>query len=353
MRVDVKPNTDIATQDGRKVGSYNSGVAFTRVDKIPSAITISANNPTILSGQNITFTANFLGENPSPTGSVNLMSGGTSLVTAQLFNGSIELHLTALPLGADSFTAQYVCVSNHSAATSQPVIVTVLAQMLQPTITLSSPSTEVVTGSSFIVTVSVASDGTSIPTGEVVLIHAGKATYYMTLKNGTEFITLGTSAAGTHTFTAEYLGDEIHAAATLVSRTVTVTDPQITVSPASGALSDANIGEAYSARFDASGGTASNVYSLSSGTLPSGLKLSSAGVLSGAIGTQTQAASYYFTIREIDVWQTSASASYTLAVKAAGLAAASSRTIPQVIGSPTNVDMAIGATRVRTSSPLR
>ncbi|WP_296599920.1 putative Ig domain-containing protein [Phenylobacterium sp.] len=84
-----------------------------------------------------------------------------------------------------------------------------------------------------------------------------------------------------------------------------------------GALPSATLGQSYSTTITASGinGTAS--YSLNSGSLPTGLSLSSSGVLSG---TPTGAGSYTFTILAQDTaGDTGVSPAYTITVSAASI----------------------------------
>jgi hypothetical protein len=63
--------------------------------------------------------------------------------------------------------------------------------------------------------------------------------------------------------------------------TVTPVCPTISLSPAANGLTDAYVGSAFSQTITASGGTSPYTYAVTSGTLPAGLVLSSAGVLSG------------------------------------------------------------------------
>lgn len=71
--------------------------------------------------------------------------------------------------------------------------------------------------------------------------------------------------------------------------------PVISLSP--GTLPDGTIGVAYSQAITASGGTAPYTFAVTSGTLPAGLALSAAGVVSG---TPTAAGSSTFTLRGTD-----------------------------------------------------
>ncbi|MDR3409576.1 MAG: fibronectin type III domain-containing protein [Formivibrio sp.] len=102
--------------------------------------------------------------------------------------------------------------------------------------------------------------------------------------------------AGTCTITASQAGDAAHSAATSVSRSFTVNAPTIAVAPSS--LPATTKGTAYSQTISASGsGIAPYSYGISSGALPAGLSLSSAGILSG---TPTTEGSFNFTVRATD-----------------------------------------------------
>jgi uncharacterized repeat protein (TIGR01451 family) len=107
--------------------------------------------------------------------------------------------------------------------------------------------------------------------------------------------------------------------------------PTITLSPAS--LPDATAGAAYSQNFSASGGTAPYTYALATGsTLPSGLNLTNAGVLSG---TPTVSGSYTFSVMATDSSNGSGPFSTTKAYSLNVNAGAASG-ISVVSGSPQN-----------------
>lgn len=95
------------------------------------------------------------------------------------------------------------------------------------------------------------------------------------------------------------------------SYTLTTTCPSLTINPAS--LDAAYIGAAYSTTLTATSGTAPLTWSVSTGTLPTGLTLSAEGVLSG-IPTAINSGST-FTVRVADANGCFTTRSYTLVVK--------------------------------------
>jgi uncharacterized protein YhjY with autotransporter beta-barrel domain len=93
--------------------------------------------------------------------------------------------------------------------------------------------------------------------------------------------------------------------------TMLINGATITLSPAT--LPHATKSSAYSQTFIASGGTAAYSFALTSGSLPAGLTLSSAGTLSG---TPTQAGTFSFTVTATDADGSTGSQAYTLVVDA-------------------------------------
>jgi uncharacterized protein YhjY with autotransporter beta-barrel domain len=77
--------------------------------------------------------------------------------------------------------------------------------------------------------------------------------------------------------------------------TVTVTAPTVTVAPSN--LPNALAGQAYSSTLTATGGTAPYSFAITAGSLPSGISLSPAGVLSG---TSTVSGTFNFTVSATD-----------------------------------------------------
>ncbi|WP_312363719.1 IPT/TIG domain-containing protein [Ensifer sp.] len=127
------------------------------------------------------------------------------------------------------------------------------------------------------------------------------------------------TATDSATATGPYTGARAYA--------LTVDTPTIVLSPSAGALPGGTTGLAYSQSFGASGGTGPHAYSVT-GTLPAGLSLSSAGVLSG---TPTAGGTFTFTVNATDsstgTGPFTASESYSLTLAAPAIAVAPS-TLP-------------------------
>ncbi|MDO8034503.1 putative Ig domain-containing protein [Janthinobacterium sp. SUN128] len=96
------------------------------------------------------------------------------------------------------------------------------------------------------------------------------------------------------------------------SYTLIVVAPVISVTP--GSLAAPKVATAYSQQLTASGGVAPYAYTVSAGSLPAGLTLSSSGLLSG---TPTAGGSFTATVQAADAHQFTGTQSYTLVVSSA------------------------------------
>ncbi|MDE2257776.1 MAG: putative Ig domain-containing protein, partial [Xanthomonadaceae bacterium] len=106
------------------------------------------------------------------------------------------------------------------------------------------------------------------------------------------------TAGGTFNFTVTATDSSTGAGAPYTGSrayTLTVNPPTITLAPTS--LPAATVAAAYSQTITASGGTSPYTYAVTVGTLPAGLTLSSAGVLSG---TPTAGGTFSFTVTATD-----------------------------------------------------
>jgi hypothetical protein len=165
------------------------------------------------------------------------------------------------------------------------------------TTTLSASANPSAYGQSVIytATVSTIAPGNGVPNGYVNFVVDSKAPVAVPLNSPSQAsLTLPSFSVGTHTINASYLGST----SDLASQANATQTVNLALSPAT--LPAATTGQAYSQQISASGGSAIDNYSyaLASGALPTGLALSSTGLLSGTttVGNRT----YNFSIKAMD-----------------------------------------------------
>jgi|GEM_PF-198479 len=159
--------------------------------------------------------------------------------------------------------------------------------------------------------------------------------------------------AGPDSFT--YNATNAAGTSSTVTVSLTVSAPTIVVGPPT--LPNGTVGTAYSQSVTGSGGASPYTYAISAGTQPTGLTLSTAGVLSG---TPTAANSFTFTVRATDsttgpAQPYSATRSYTVVIVAppAPVAGAASATVAyNSTANPITLNLSGGApTSVAVASP--
>jgi large repetitive protein len=141
---------------------------------------------------------------------------------------------------------------------------------------------------------------------------AGTLPTSLTLNSSTGLLSGTPTTAATYNFTITATDSASNTGSRAYSVTVSGGSTTLTLSPAT--LPSGTVGTAYSQTISASGGTSPYTFVRSAGTLPVGLALSSAGVLSG---TPTTAATYNFTITASDGAGDSGSQSYSVTVSPA------------------------------------
>ena len=114
--------------------------------------------------------------------------------------------------------------------------------------------------------------------------------------------------AGVYNFTVTITDSSSTLCASSTNLSITANCPAITVGSTPSALLNGSVGVSYSASFSATGGNGPYTFS-STGTLPSGLTLTSAGTLSG---TPTTANTYSFSIVATDIYGCTGSHSYNI-----------------------------------------
>ncbi len=152
------------------------------------------------------------GTTTSPTGSVSLLDGATTLATAVLSGtGSASFTLANLTVGQHMLTAVYSGDPQNGPATSNPVAETI--QQGTSAVALTSSANPALIGAPVTLAVVVTGTG-SQPAGNVVIKDGATVLATVTLDaHGLATTSTSTLAAGSHTLTATYAGDANHPSA--------------------------------------------------------------------------------------------------------------------------------------------
>jgi len=216
--------------------------------------------------------------------SAGALPAGLSLSPAGVISG------TPTATGTSNFTVKVSDSSSPVQSSTKALSLSVGSSMSSVTITTTSPLPAAKIGVAYSKSLA-ATGGTSPYTWSLA---SGTLPAGLSLSSG-GVISGTATTAGTSTFTvrATDASSPSQSATKTLSMTVIVPLKVTTTSP----LPAARAGVAYSATLAAKGGTAPYVWSLSAGTLPAGLTLSKAGVVSG---TPTTAGTFSFTAKVSD-----------------------------------------------------
>jgi hypothetical protein len=208
-----------------------SAVMFV-VQPAPATTTtsLSASAAQINVGQSVTFTVGVAASaGATPSGTVTLLDGSTSLGTAPLTNGAATFTITSLAAGTHSITASYAGDSADGASTSSAVSVQVSgAQLPSTAVTLVASPASAVSGQAISLTASVTP---ASATGTISFTDGSAAVGSATLTSGKGTLSVSTLAAGTHSLTAAYGGDAADSPGSSNTVTVTITAPTSGPSP--------------------------------------------------------------------------------------------------------------------------
>lgn len=252
-------------------------------------------------------------------------TGGRAPYTWSLVGGSLPTGVTMSPTGAlagtptaaGNFSAD-VRITDASVPTHLSVTVTVSILVSPPALGLSTP--QLPQG-----TVGQAYSATLGATG-------GTTPYTWSVTSGSLPAGIALSPAGTLSGTPTTAGTSsavvqvTDASAQHATETITMVVNPSPVAVTTSVLPSASVGAAYAQTLTATGGTTPYTWSVISGTLPTGLTLTSTGVLSG---TPTTAGSSTVTVQVADATGQKATANLTLTVVASSLSITTA-TLPAV-----------------------
>jgi len=207
--------------DHALVANYSSQATFAgstalgsiRVDKATATATIASSTASSTYGEAVTFTATVpaVGGGATPTGTILIQDGGSTIATGTLTGGSFTFTSPALLGGSHSLTAVYAGDSNHLAATSTAITQTVAKRTAVPALVRSAGSTPSTYGSNVTFTATLTPAVIGVPVTGTVQFYDGATPIGapQTLSNSTAALTIPTLTGGSHTITALYAGDGV------------------------------------------------------------------------------------------------------------------------------------------------
>jgi uncharacterized protein (TIGR03437 family) len=261
---------------------------------------VSSANPST-PGQSVTFTATVNTSGPgTPTGFVTFWDGTTELTSFALNGKSVSLTTSTLSLGSHSITAGYggdLVFSPSTSAVLNQVVSAAPTATSTAVVSSLNPSTA---GQPVTFTAIVTASGSGSPSGSVTFKDGGSTLASSPLSNARAGFTTSTLSSGPHSITAVYSGDSNFAGSTSSVLSQTVMAATVPLAFSCGAAGSPQVGANYSLTCTASGGLSPYTFSVSAGTLPSGLGLLSTGVTVSVAGSPAVAGSYSFTLQAAD-----------------------------------------------------
>jgi len=213
----------------------------------------SSSNPS-LAGQTVTFTSGVNGTGtsgsgtPAPSGSVTFFDGSTLLgspVALPTGGGPATLIISTLTAGSHTLTAQYSGDTNYAPSSSN--MVTQVVNLNTTAIGLSSSPNPSFAGQTVTFTSGISSTGSPAPGvpppgGTVTFLEGGTpiaSPVFLPTGGGPATLMISTLAAGSHTITAQYSGDNNYASSSSNSITQAVNKTPTVIGLSASATSSA------------------------------------------------------------------------------------------------------------------
>ncbi len=218
--------------------SINSGSILSSqnfANRLATTTTVTSSANASVAGQAVTFTATVSGTGSTPTGTVALREGSTTLGTSTLnASGVATFTLSTLSVGSHPITALYNGDTTFAPSTSATLAQTV--NRATTTTTVTSSANPAVVGQPVTFTATVAAvPGVGTPTGTVTFTIDGTARPAVTLAGGQATLAVTTLTVGSHTISAAYSSDSNFNTSTSQTLTQTVAKANTTTTLASSA----------------------------------------------------------------------------------------------------------------------
>jgi hypothetical protein len=199
----------------------SSGQATTTVAKATTSTTATWPTGALHYGTKFTVKATVSAPGITPTGTVRLQFGATTIASGSLSAGKATLTVagTALQPGSRALTLAYAGSAN---ANGSQTAKTLSIGKAVATVTNTLAATTIRKSAHGKISVKVAAPGTT-PTGKVTVFDGSKQIATGTLQNGSVTITLPLLGVGKHTLHAQYAGSALVGSATGGNVTLTVT----------------------------------------------------------------------------------------------------------------------------------
>jgi hypothetical protein len=186
----------------------------TKDTRVATTTSVAASVPQATVGENVTFTATVTDPTkggPAPTGQVTFMDGTTVLKTVSLDAKGTAAYTTAFTTaGSHTITANYLgdAKTQPSSGTATEQVAADTRAATTTSLTASAPQATVGENVTFTATVTDSTKGGPAPTGQVAFMDGTTVLKTVALDaSGTAVYTTAFTTAGSHTITANYLGD--------------------------------------------------------------------------------------------------------------------------------------------------
>ncbi|MCY4747421.1 Ig-like domain repeat protein [Pelomonas sp. UHG3] len=204
--------------DAGNSSSVSAAQRVTVLPRKPTTVSFTIGTNPAYVGQAISFVVTVSGE--SPSGTVTLMDGNSSLATASLVGGQARFSRSFSTAGSHSMKVVYNGDGVNSVSTSVPQNLTVKAKNAAAVTLASSPNPSVI-NQSVNLTALVTGD---TPSGTVTFKDGNSTLGSATISAGRAVLAKGFTTTGSHSLTAVYAGDVANSTATSspVSQVVTL-----------------------------------------------------------------------------------------------------------------------------------